>query len=93
MPKSEICPTCGSPLDKKPDAAARFAELAGPIPLSLWRYWELPASLICLLMAWAATRVHLPPGFSNHWHLLGYLGIVVAIVWFVAAVFRRRDEA
>ena len=65
---------------------------ATPYPAPLWRYWELPAPLICLLMAWAATRIE-RPGLSDHWHLLGYLGIVVAIVWFVGALFRRRDKA
>ena len=89
MPNGEMRSSSGAP-DKK-SREERFAELTG-WPLSLWRYWELPAALICMLMAWAAMHAGLPAGLSDRWHLLGMLGIFVSLVWFVAALFRRRDD-
>jgi len=58
-------------------------------PSPLWRYWELPAALICMVMARAAMRIE-QPGLSDHWHILGVLGFIVALIWFAAALMRRR---
>ena len=89
MPNGETRSNGGVPV--KTSREQRFAELSG-VPLSLWRYWEVPAALICMLMAWAAMHAGLPAGLSDRWHLLGTLGIFVSLVWFLAALFRRRDE-
>jgi hypothetical protein len=50
-------------------------------------YGPLPADHSAFINQHSA----MPP--SGRRHFLGYLGVLVALVWFVAAVFRRKDQA